>query len=585
MNLRTSTLEKRISVSAKKTPADLVVKNGTIVNVFTGELMSGDIAIVDGVIAGIGSYEGAKIIDAHNKIIIPGLIDGHVHIESSLLTPKEFSKIVLQHGVTSVVTDPHEIANVAGVNGIQFMIDEATRLPMDIYMMLSSCVPATKFENNGALLNAEELSPFLSAPEVLGLAEVMDFASVKNGDSFMMDKIAMVQEANGLIDGHAAGLTKEELNIYMAAGIRTDHESINAKEAKDRLDMGMYLMIREGTVAKDLMALLPAVTAKNSRRCLFVTDDKLIDDLLEEGSIDHIIRLAIQNGLDPITAIQMGTLNTAECFNLNHLGAIAPGYQADFLILDDLETVSINQVFKKGVCISDNGKLNESLFKNEIEKGFKGPELARINAQELAVEALSIPLTDSICNVIEIIPNSLVTNHLKEEVTIEEGCFVPSIQKDQLKIAVIERHNGMNHIGLGLVKGFRLKKGAIATTVAHDSHNIVVVGTSDQEMLKAVKQVIETNGGLAVIEGEEVLASLALPVAGLMTEVEYPVVNGQLKALNQAVSTIGESINFNPFLTLSFLTLPVIPKLKITDLGLFDFERSAHIPIQVTEEK
>lgn len=585
MNLRTSTLEKRISVSAKKTPADLVVKNGMIVNVFTGELMSGDIAIVDGVIAGIGSYEGAKIIDAHNKIIIPGLIDGHVHIESSLLTPKEFSKIVLQHGVTSVVTDPHEIANVAGVNGIQFMIDEATRLPMDIYVMLSSCVPATKFENNGALLNAEELSPFLSAPEVLGLAEVMDFASVKNGDSFMMDKIAMVQESNGLIDGHAAGLTKEELNIYMAAGIRTDHESINAKEAKDRLDMGMYLMIREGTVAKDLMALLPAVTAKNSRRCLFVTDDKLIDDLLEEGSIDHIIRLAIQNGLDPITAIQMGTLNTAECFNLDHLGAIAPGYQADFLILDDLETVSIKQVFKKGVCISDNGKLNESLFKNEIGKGLKGPELARINVQELTVEALLIPLTDSICNVIEIIPNSLVTNHLKEEVTIEEGCFVPSIQKDQLKIAVIERHNGMNHIGLGLVKGFRLKQGAIATTVAHDSHNIVVVGTSDQEMLKAVKQVIETNGGLAVVEGEEVLASLALPVAGLMTEMEYPVVNEQLKALNQAVSTIGESINFNPFLTLSFLTLPVIPKLKITDLGLFDFERSAHIPIQVIEEK
>lgn len=585
MNLRTSTLEKRISVSAKKTPADLVVKNGMIVNVFTGELMSGDIAIVDGVIAGIGSYEGAKIIDAHNKIIIPGLIDGHVHIESSLLTPKEFSKIVLQHGVTSVVTDPHEIANVAGVNGIQFMIDEATRLPMDIYVMLSSCVPATKFENNGALLNAEELSPFLSAPEVLGLVEVMDFASVKNGDSFMMDKIAMVQESNGLIDGHAAGLTKEELNIYMAAGIRTDHESINAKEAKDRLDMGMYLMIREGTVAKDLMALLPAVTAKNSRRCLFVTDDKLIDDLLEEGSIDHIIRLAIQNGLDPITAIQMGTLNTAECFNLNHLGAIAPGYQADFLILDDLETVSIKQVFKKGVCISDNSKLNESLFKNEIGKGLKGPELARINVQELTVEALLIPLTDSICNVIEIIPNSLVTNHLKEEVTIEEGCFVPSIQKDQLKIAVIERHNGMNHIGLGLVKGFRLKKGAIATTVAHDSHNIVVVGTSDQEMLKAVKQVIETNGGLAVVEGEEVLASLALPVAGLMTEMEYPVVNEQLKALNQAVSTIGESINFNPFLTLSFLTLPVIPKLKITDLGLFDFERSAHIPIQVIEEK
>ena len=584
MNLETSALEKRIKVSAKKIPADLVIKNGTIVNVFTGELMSGDIAIVDGMIAGIGSYDGVKIIDAKNKIIVPGFIDGHVHIESSLLTPKEFSKVVLQHGVTSVVTDPHEVANVAGANGIQFMLDEAKKLPMDIYVMLSSCVPATKFENNGALLNAKQLEPFLSEPEVLGLAEVMDFPSVKNGDNFMMDKIAMVQDANGFIDGHAAGLTREELNIYLAAGIRTDHESINAQEAKDRLDMGMYLMIREGTVAKDLTALLPAVTTKNSRRCLFVTDDKLIDDLLEEGSIDHIVRLAIQQGLDPITAIQMGTLNTAECFNLNHLGAIASGYQADFLILDDLETVAINQVYKKGVCISDNGKLNDELFKSELENNFKGPELSKINARKLTIEALSIPLTSPLCNVIEIIPNSLVTNHLREEVTFEKGFFVPSTKKDQLKIAVIERHNGMNHIGLGLVKGFRLNKGAIATTVAHDSHNIVVVGTSDQEMLKAVEQVIMSNGGLAVIEGEKVLASLALPVAGLMTESDYSVVDKNLKELNEAVSTIGEAINFNPFLTLSFLTLPVISKLKITDLGLFDFERSAHIAIQVKKD-
>lgn len=584
MNLETSALEKRIKVSAKKIPADLVIKNGTIVNVFTGELMSGDIAIVDGMIAGIGSYDGVKIIDAKNKIIVPGFIDGHVHIESSLLTPKEFSKVVLQHGVTSVVTDPHEVANVAGANGIQFMLDEAKKLPMDIYVMLSSCVPATKFENNGALLNAKQLEPFLSEPEVLGLAEVMDFPSVKNGDNFMMDKIAMVQDANGFIDGHAAGLTREELNIYLAAGIRTDHESINAQEAKDRLDMGMYLMIREGTVAKDLTALLPAVTTKNSRRCLFVTDDKLIDDLLEEGSIDHIVRLAIQQGLDPITAIQMGTLNTAECFNLNHLGAIASGYQADFLILDDLETVAINQVYKKGVCISDNGKLNDELFKSELENNFKGPELSKINARKLTIEALSIPLTSPLCNVIEIIPNSLVTNHLREEVTLEKGFFVPSTKKDQLKIAVIERHNGMNHIGLGLVKGFRLNKGAIATTVAHDSHNIVVVGTSDQEMLKAVEQVIMSNGGLAVIEGEKVLASLALPVAGLMTESDYSVVDKNLKELNEAVSTIGEAINFNPFLTLSFLTLPVISKLKITDLGLFDFERSAHIAIQVKKD-
>ena len=580
-NVETGTLEKRIKVAAKKIPADLVIKNGTIVNVFTGEFMSGDIAITEGMIVGIGSYDGVETIDAQNKVIVPGFIDGHVHIESSLLTPKEFSKVVLQHGVTSVITDPHEIANVAGVDGIQFMLEEAKSLPMDIYVMLSSCVPATAFENNGALLNAEQLEPFLSEPEVLGLAEVMDFFSVKNGDSVMMDKLAMVQEADGYIDGHAAGLTREELNIYLAAGIRTDHESIDAQEAKDRLDLGMHLMIREGTVAKDLMALLPAVTAKNARRCLFVTDDKLIDDLLAEGSIDHIVRLAIQKGLDPITAIQMGTLNTAECFNLKHLGAIAPGYQADFLILDDLETVAIDQVYKKGVMISDNGNLTTALFETKVEKKRIGADLAKINTQELTTTALAVPLTNPLCNVIEIIPNSLITNHLKENVTVKNGYFVPSIESDQLKIVVIERHNGTNHVGLGIVKGFRLTKGAIATTVAHDSHNIVAVGTSDQEILKAVEQVIRTNGGLTVVAGEEVLASLALPVAGLMTESDYLVVNQQLKELNQAVATIGKELNFNPFLTLSFLTLPVIPKLKLTDLGLFDFEQSAHIPIQI----
>lgn len=580
-NVETGTLEKRIKVAAKKIPADLVIKNGTIVNVFTGEFMSGDIAITEGMIVGIGSYDGVETIDAQNKVIVPGFIDGHVHIESSLLTPKEFSKVVLQHGVTSVITDPHEIANVAGVDGIQFMLEEAKSLPMDIYVMLSSCVPATAFENNGALLNAEQLEPFLSEPEVLGLAEVMDFFSVKNGDSVMMDKLAMVQEADGYIDGHAAGLTREELNIYLAAGIRTDHESIDAQEAKDRLDLGMHLMIREGTVAKDLMALLPAVTAKNARRCLFVTDDKLIDDLLAEGSIDHIVRLAIQKGLDPITAIQMGTLNTAECFNLKHLGAIAPGYQADFLILDDLETVAIDQVYKKGVMISDNGNLTTALFETKVEKKRIGADLAKINTQELTTAALAVPLSNPLCNVIEIIPNSLITNHLKENVTVKNGYFVPSIESDQLKIVVIERHNGTNHVGLGIVKGFRLTKGAIATTVAHDSHNIVAVGTSDQEILKAVEQVIRTNGGLTVVAGEEVLASLALPVAGLMTESDYLVVNQQLKELNQAVATIGKELNFNPFLTLSFLTLPVIPKLKLTDLGLFDFEQSAHIPIQI----
>ncbi len=581
MNDYSSMLKKRILVAGKKKPADVVVKQGKILNVFTGEFMQGDLAIVDGMIAGIGSYEGKETIDAQGKIIVPGFIDGHVHIESSMLTPREFSKVVLQHGVTAVVTDPHEIGNVAGTDGIQYMLEDAKQLPLDIFVMLPSCVPTTPFETNGARLDAEQLEPFLSKPEVLGLAEVMDFPSVASGSQTMLDKIAMTQSHGSVIDGHAAGLTRDDLNIYMSAGIRTDHECINSQEAKDRLDVGMYLMIREGTVAKNLDALLPVVTPQNSRRCLFVTDDKLIDDLIEEGSVDHIVRLAIKKGLDPVTAIQMVTLNTAECFGLRNLGAIAPGYQADFLLLDDLENISIHQVYKKGTCIVSQGKITGTSF--EAPSSPQSVSLPQIHTKEVTLDQLRIPLVSDTCNVIGIIPNSLVTQHLKETVKVENGWFVPSIENDQLLLAVIERHKATGNIGLGIVKGFQLKRGAIATTVAHDSHNIVVVGTSPQEMLVAIQHVIATNGGLAVVDRKEVLASLALPVAGLMSEDEYEVVHQSLKHLNEVLSGIEAPKTFNPFLTLSFLTLSVIPQLKLTDKGLFEFTAFSHIDIEVDD--
>ena len=581
MNDYSSMLKKRILVAGKKKPADVVVKKGEILNVFTGEFMQGDLAIVDGMIAGIGSYEGKETIDAQGKIIVPGFIDGHVHIESSMLTPREFSKVVLQHGVTAVVTDPHEIGNVAGTDGIQYMLEGAKQLPLDIFVMLPSCVPTTPFETNGARLDAEQLEPFLSKPEVLGLAEVMDFPSVASGSQTMLDKIVMTQSHGSVIDGHAAGLTRDDLNIYMSAGIRTDHECINSQEAKDRLDLGMYLMIREGTVAKNLEALLPVVTPQNSRRCLFVTDDKLIDDLIEEGSVDHIVRLAIKKGLDPVTAIQMVTLNPAECFGLRNLGAVAPGYQADFLLLDDLENISIHQVYKKGTCIVNQGKITGTSF--EAPSSAPSASLPKIHTKEVTLDQLRIPLVSDTCNVIGIIPNSLVTQHLKETVTVENGCFVPSIENDQLLLAVIERHKATGNVGLGIVKGFQLKRGAIATTVAHDSHNIVVVGTSPQEMLVAIQHVIATNGGLAVVDGKEVLASLALPVAGLMSEDEYEVVHQSLKHLNEVLNGIGAPKTFNPFLTLSFLTLSVIPQLKLTDKGLFEFTAFSHIDIEVNE--
>lgn len=573
-------LERRILVAGKKIPADVVVKHGKILNVFTGEFMEGDIAIVDGMIAGIGSYEGNEVIDAKGKIVVPGFIDGHVHIESSMLLPREFAKVVLQHGVTTVITDPHEIANVAGTEGIQYMLDDSKDLPLDIFVMLPSCVPATPFETNGARLDAEQLLPFMTHPRVLGLAEVMDFPSVATADKSMIDKLAMTQSYGGVIDGHAAGIGREDLNIYMSAGIRTDHESVNSKEAKDRLDLGMYLMIREGTVAKDLEELMPVITVQNSRRCLFVTDDKLLDDLIEEGSVDHIVRLAIQQGLNPIIAIQMVTLNAAECFGLRNLGAVAPGYQADFLLLDDLESVSIHQVYKKGKCIVDEGRIHNAEFPKVQNPSSSLPKL---HSKKVTVKDIEIPLCSSTCNVIEIIPNSLRTHHRREAVKVEGGVFCPSTENDQLKLAVIERHKATGNVGVGIVKGFQLQKGAIASTVAHDSHNIVVVGASDQEMLVAIEHVIKTNGGLVVVDGNEVLAALDLPVAGLMSGDTSEAVYQALKTLNGALTNIGSPKTFNPFLMLSFLTLTVIPELKLTDKGLFEFNSFSHIDVSVTE--
>lgn len=581
MTINSSILKRRILVAGKNAPADVVVKDGKILNVFTGEFMEGDIAIVDGMIAGIGSYEGNEVIDAQGKLIVPGFIDAHVHIESTMMTPREFAKVVLQHGVTTVMTDPHEIANVAGVDGIQYMLDASKNLPMDIFVMLPSCVPATPFESNGARLDAEQLLPFLSSPLVLGLAEVMDFPSVSTGDKAMLDKIVMTQSCGGVIDGHAAGIGREDLNIYMSAGIRTDHEGINSKEAKDRLDLGMYLMIREGTVAKNLEALLPVITIQNSRRCLFVTDDKLLDDLIEEGSVDHIVRLAIQKGLDPVIAIQMVTLNAAECFGLRNIGAIAPGYQADFLLLDDLDSISIHQVYKKGNCIVNEGQVSKELFPKLQSVQDLGSSLPKLKTKKVTLKDLEIPLSSNICNIIEIIPNSLVTHHLKETVKVQNGFFCSSTANDQLKLAVIERHKATGNVGVGIVKGFHLKKGAIASTVAHDSHNIVAVGTSDQEMLIAIEHVIQTNGGLAVVDGKEVLASLSLPIAGLLSEGKYEDVYQTLKTLNEALTIIGSPKTFNPFLMLSFLTLPVIPQLKLTDKGLFEFSSFSHINVQV----
>ncbi|MCM2534020.1 adenine deaminase [Neobacillus pocheonensis] len=571
-------LTRRIAVASGREPADVVIKNGKIIDVFNSEIINGDIAIVDGYFAGIGEYTGNTLIDAKGRYISPAFIDGHVHIESSMVIPDEFAKVLLLHGVTTAIADPHEIANVLGVEGIQYMLDSSENLPFDFYMMLPSCVPATEFENSGANLKIEDLKPFYAHPRVLGLAEVMNFPAVNNADSSMMEKILETKNRGKRIDGHAAGLASKDLNVYMAAGIRTDHESTTAEEAKERLRKGMYLMIREGTVAKDLRQLISVVNGRNARRCLFVTDDKHLDDLVQEGSIDHNIRLAIAEGVSPLTAIQMATLNAAECFGLDEKGAIAPGYQADFLIINNLETLEVSHVFKDGKIVVENGSLVHFSQKSDLKENRRLKNT--VSFHDPTKHDLAIHLKSKKANIIEIIPNSLVTRHIIEEVdTCEKGFFQASIRKDLLKLAVIERHHMTKNIGLGIVKGLGLRKGAIATTIAHDSHNLIIAGTCDQDMVIAAKTIKEMQGGLIVVNDGKILAKLELPIAGLMADRSYKDVYKVLADIKHALKQIGAPDHFNPFLTLSFLALPVIPELKITDIGLFLVSKFRHISI------
>jgi len=571
-------LKKRIAISSKQIPADIVIKNGRIIDVFNLEIIEGDIAISDGVFVGIGEFEGKKVIDAKGQYVCPAFIDGHVHIESSMVTPSEFAKVVLPHGVTTVITDPHEIGNVSGSDGLSFMIEDSEDCLLDVFHMLPSSVPATPFENTGAELKAKDLEPFYNHRRVLGLAEVMDYPSLKNAEQSIIDKILITDKHFGQIDGHLAGLDKNAINIYRAAGIKTDHECNTVQDALERLRRGMYLLIREGSVAKDLKNLIKVITPYNVRRCLFCTDDKHLDDLISEGSIDHNIRLAIQEGIEPLQAIQMASLNAAECYRLTTKGAIAPGYDADFLLLDDLETIKIAEVYKTGILVAQNS----SYVGKSPTKTRPNPQLmSTVTVSDLTENDLQIAFGKSKkANIIEIIPNQLVTTKLIETVTVEKEYFQPSIENDQLKIVVVERHKNTGNIGLGIVKGFGMTHGAIATTIAHDSHNIVATGTNDGDILTAIQALKAMNGGLVIVNNKQIIASLSLPIAGLMSDKDSHTVNLELDQIKQSLPNIGFKGNFNPFLTLSFLTLPVIPALKLTDLGLFDVETFTHIPVK-----
>lgn len=580
MKINKQNLQRGIAVAGKAQPAEIVIRNGRIIDVFNLEIIEDqDIAIADGKIVGIGKYDALHVIDAKGRYIAPALIDTHVHIESSMVTPKEFARAILPHGVTTVITDPHEIANVAGNDGIQYMIDSSEGLPLDVLVMLPSCVPATPYENSGANLPSSALQSFYAHPRVLGLAEVMDYPSVRDGSEDMMAKLESARYNNGKIDGHGAGLDPGAINVYRAAGISTDHECVTSEEAMERLRRGMYVMIREGSVAKDLKALIGAVTANNARRFLFCTDDKHLDELLHEGSIDHNVRLAIQAGLDPLSAVQIGSLNAAECYGLSHKGAVAPGYEADLLLLDDLRDFTIAEVYKSGVLVARDG----SYIGPEMPS-YKAPDqlVHTVKLPEITGEQLQLKVGASRqCHVIGITPNSLITTRLIEDVNTLNDCFVPSVERDQLKIAVLERHHLTGNIGLGIVKGFGIHSGAIASTVAHDSHNLVVAGTNDDDMIAAVQALVELQGGLVVVRHGKVIGSLELPISGLISGESFEQVNAELETLHQALNEIGASEAFNPFVTLSFLCLPVIPELKLTDMGLFDFASFSHIPVAI----
>ena len=570
-----NSMHKRISAAAKRIPADLVIKNARVVDVFNLGILEADVAVCDGYIVGLGEYQGLRTLDAGGRYVCPGLIDSHVHIETAFVTPREMAKVLLPHGVTTIVADPHEICNVSGSKGIDFILEDSEGIPLDVMVMLPSCVPAIPSENSGAVMHSEDLSGYYGHPRVLGLAEVMDFPSVRDTAPDMMAKLGDAESHNKVIDGHGVGLDEVGVNIYRTANILTDHESTTKQEVKDRIERGMYIPIREGTIAKNLVELLPMVSASNARRFCFCTDDKHIDDLLAEGSIDYSIRLAIREGMSPLQAIQLGTLNAAECHRISGKGAIAPGYKADFLLVDSLDSFEIHQVYKGGELVAEAGKV---VCHIPPSAGIDADLLSTVNAPSIAAADIQIPMGSGPANIIGVLPNSLITKHLLEDVDTRDGYFVPS--GDRLKLVVVERHKNLGNIGLGIAKGFGLGRGAIATTVSHDSHNIVATGTSDADILLAINTLKDMGGGVALVMDDEVLATLALPIAGIITDKPYQEVAKSLGHIEAALSKMGFGGDFDPILTLSFLALPVIPALKLTDAGLFDVTKFEKIGVQ-----
>ncbi|HAE92756.1 adenine deaminase [Tissierella praeacuta] len=564
---------KSLIIKAKSMKdSQLVLKNANIINVFTGEIIEGDVAIDNGRIVGIGQYHGEKEIDLKGKYLSPGFIDSHVHIESSMSSPSQFAKVILPRGVTTIIADPHEIANVKGIEGIRYIIDDSKNTPLDVRIMLPSCVPATDFENSGSILEAEDLEELLDEETIIGLGEMMNYPGVISGNDKVLDKLTLFKDK--VIDGHGPMIKEKDLNAYIVAGIKTEHECSTVEEVLDRIRLGMYVLIREGSAAKDLRNIIKAVNKDNLRRFLFCTDDRHPEDLINEGSIDFNIKLAISLGIDPVDAIIMATLNPSECYGLKGKGAIAPGYIADLVVIDNLNDFNIINVFKNGNLVAEN---NKALFESKI---YLPESMTRsVKVKDVKIEDIQILMKTNRANIIGVIEDSLVTEKVVKEVSIDNGYFKFS-NEDILKMVVIERHFATGNIGVGLIENFKLKDGAIGSTIGHDSHNMIVVGDNDEDILTTINELKNIGGGLTIVSKGEVIKSLPLEIGGIMTSRPIEETNAILKEM---IKLSHERLNINknidPFMTLAFMALPVIPKIKLTDMGLFDVEKFDFIKV------
>lgn len=570
-------LKRLIDTAAGRIKADIVIKNCKVVDVFSGKIVEGDIAICGKIIAGVGKYDGELVIEGNGKYATPGFIDSHIHIESSYVSPEELGKMIIPHGGTCIIADPHEIVNVCGITGFNYMINAAKNTVLDIKYMIPSCVPCTPFENAGATIDAEKIKEQISRDNVLGLGEFMNFPGVVNADSDVLNKVLVCKQEDKYIDGHSPGIRKKDLNAYVSVGIRTDHECSNVEEMNDRISRGVYVLLREGSACHNLRTLIKGVTSENSRRCLLCSDDRQPKTMIELGHIDNHLKICVEEGLDPIMAIRMATLNAAECYGLKDRGGIAPGLRADIVLLENLEDFKVTNVLIEGKEVARDGKYLLKDSKTSIDS-VRGS----MHVKDFSAAKLKTNLKSDKVNIIDILPGGVVTKKSVDKIKIDrDGEFIFDESKDIVKIAVIERHKNTGNVAVGFLRGYGLKYGAIAMSVAHDSHNIIAVGTTDEEMEFAVNKLIEQEGGIVLVKNREVIESMPMPIAGLMSDKDGEWVDKKLVVIHEvAYERLGIHREVEPIMTLCFMSLIVIPEIKLTDRGLFDVTKFEFITLE-----